>query len=1141
MIIVLNLYIQKLLRSFLLRTALIVCSIAVLLVAFIFNSAAQTFIQDTEGISERGLLPIRNYATHDYEAMAQNWSIVQDKRGLIYVANNECILEYDGFQWRKIKLSSDAKVNSLTITEDGVIYVGANNDLGYLTPDSVGKMVFVSLVDKLPKRDRDFGEIWTSCSTPNGIYFQADKRIFRWDGNQFKVWPLNTMDVDNKFHKMFYVRNTLYVRQRGVGLKKMLGDRLVMIQGGEIFKSQDVYFMVPYGEEEILLNTKNRGLLLMKPTPKDYYPKDRLNPEKINYFIPFFTQGDDYFIENKIYCGIALESGFFAIGTEGAGTVIMNSNGKIIHLLNKESGLQDGSVHYQFLDSQNNLWLALGKGVTKVSEINSPISHFDDRLGLSGTVQSTLRHNGTLYVAGLVGLYYLQKPLDESINENGARGSTMSEFKPSKFKKIEDIKTQCWDLISNEKGDNSSLLVASNKGVYEVDNNHNPTLIAKYDPWMMLKSSYDENRVYVAAVDGIGSLYYENGEYRNEDKIDGINENCKYVCEDNNGDLWITTGDFGILHVKLNFTDGKIDPDSTEMIQYDTTHGLPDGYVYAYILNDKLIFTSKKNVYEFKENRFVISTMLGPAFSDGTHRIHRLKEDDLGNYWMETILENPIDENLDIYQIGYVENINGVTENWISTPFYTISKDIVHSIFHDAYGVTWLGGTGGLFQYDMGRSKSYNDTYSCLIRKVILGEDSVAFGGAFYDVNKHPLIKQPLSYLPEVEYNYNSMTFMFSAPSFEDEAALVYSYYLEGFDKDWSNWKKETKANYTNLPEGDYRFRVKAINVYNNESEEAVYGFTILPPWHRTIWAYIAYILGSIGFVLFSIRISTLGLQKIIREKTAEVVMQKEEIELKNKDITDSINYAKKIQEAILPSDTDIKSSLKDSFVLFKPKDIVSGDFYWFTEKDGKALIAAADCTGHGVPGAFMSMIGSSLLNEIVLEKGITKPSVVLQMMKEGVIKALRQTGDKGTQKDGMDIALCTFDLENNKMEYSGAYNSLYSFIDDEFGETRADRMPIGIYHDDGGKTFTNHEFDIKKGDVYYIFTDGYVDQFGGPRGKKFMSKRFRSLFADIYKDDMEAQNKTLDDTIENWKNHSSNTGLEMEQMDDILVIGIRI
>ena len=126
-----------------------------------------------------------------------------------------------------------------------------------------------------------------------------------------------------------------------------------------------------------------------------------------------------------------------------------------------------------------------------------------------------------------------------------------------------------------------------------------------------------------------------------------------------------------------------------------------------------------------------------------------------------------------------------------------------------------------------------------------------------------------------------------------------------------------------------------------------------------------------------------------------------------------------------------MKKSLKESFVLFKPKDIVSGDFYWFTEKDGKALIAAADCTGHGVPGAFMSMIGSSLLNEIVLEKGITKPSVILQMLKDGVIKALRQTGDKGTQKDGMDIALCAFDLENNKIEYSGAYNSLYSFIDD--------------------------------------------------------------------------------------------------------------
>jgi len=293
--------------------------------------------------------------------------------------------------------------------------------------------------------------------------------------------------------------------------------------------------------------------------------------------------------------------------------------------------------------------------------------------------------------------------------------------------------------------------------------------------------------------------------------------------------------------------------------------------------------------------------------------------------------------------------------------------------------------------------------------------------------------------------------------------------------------------------------------------------------------------------VFFSIRISTLGLQRIIKQKTAEVVKQKEEIELKNKDITDSINYAQKIQEAILPSDLDIKKHLPENFVLFKPKDIVSGDFYWFSKKEDKAFIAAADCTGHGVPGAFMSMIGNSLLNEIVNDNGVDEPAKILQQLKEGVIKSLKQTGEAGKQKDGMDIALCAFDFKNNKLEFSGAYNPLIRIREGELEETRSDRMPIGIYSDDGGRKFTNHELEMKKGDMYYFFTDGFVDQFGGPKGKKYMGKRFKILLKEIYQLPMKKQRQKLDEVVEGWKAHVMADGSTYEQMDDILVIGVKV
>jgi serine phosphatase RsbU (regulator of sigma subunit) len=186
-------------------------------------------------------------------------------------------------------------------------------------------------------------------------------------------------------------------------------------------------------------------------------------------------------------------------------------------------------------------------------------------------------------------------------------------------------------------------------------------------------------------------------------------------------------------------------------------------------------------------------------------------------------------------------------------------------------------------------------------------------------------------------------------------------------------------------------------------------------------------------------------------------------------------------------------------------------------------------------------MIGNSLLNEIVNEKGATEPADILQKLKEGVIKSLSQTGEAGTQKDGMDIALCAFDMANLKLEFSGAYNPLFRIRNGELEETRSDRMPIGVYSDDGGKVFTNYPMDMEKGDMYYFFTDGFVDQFGGPKGKKFMGKRFKALLMELHQLPMNEQSRKLDEVIEDWKAHVMGDGNTYEQMDDILIIGVRV
>jgi len=265
-------------------------------------------------------------------------------------------------------------------------------------------------------------------------------------------------------------------------------------------------------------------------------------------------------------------------------------------------------------------------------------------------------------------------------------------------------------------------------------------------------------------------------------------------------------------------------------------------------------------------------------------------------------------------------------------------------------------------------------------------------------------------------------------------------------------------------------------------------------------------------------------------EQSIAIHKEKTEIAQLHKDITDSIKYARTIQEAILPTDAHFKELLPDSFVLFMPRDEVSGDFYWITEKENKVYFAASDCTGHGVPGAFMSMINNTLLNEAINDRDIWTPSEILYDVRKEIITALRQSAEG--RKDGMDAVLCCFDSSNMNLSYAAANNPLYHFRKGELTETKPDRMPVSFLTGEQ-IPFTHHEITLEKDDVVYIFSDGFQDQFGGPKGRKFMIRRLRTLLHEIHTKPMEEQKVILSNTIEEWR------GAE-EQVDDILFIGVR-
>lgn len=279
--------------------------------------------------------------------------------------------------------------------------------------------------------------------------------------------------------------------------------------------------------------------------------------------------------------------------------------------------------------------------------------------------------------------------------------------------------------------------------------------------------------------------------------------------------------------------------------------------------------------------------------------------------------------------------------------------------------------------------------------------------------------------------------------------------------------------------------------------------------------------------------------QKVI-ERTEEVVRQKEEIEKQRqkleelyKDVTDSIRYAKRLQDSILPPEPMVKEMLPDSFVFFKPKDIVSGDFYWFYRKGSKVLFAAVDCTGHGVPGAFMSLVGSNALNQAVKEHGHAEPGKILDDLNKLSSEALNKNQENNTVRDGMDLALCSLNLDTLELEYAGANNPLYIIRDGELTQVKADKIAIGAF-EAGTRNYTNHKIKLQKGDSIYVFSDGFADQFGGINGKKFMYRQFRELLLGLKNKNMDQQKGVVQDAIEKWKGN-------YEQVDDILVIGVRI
>ncbi len=1103
-------------------------------IIFIFFLVISGFSQ----VFETGVPFITNYPPVESTG-PQNWAVIQDHRGMIYIANNDgMVVEYDGRNFRTIPIGNRSFVRSLAVDENGTVYVGAVGEFGYLGPNALGDLVYYSLVNKMDSSAQKFGDIWKTLYWKGNVYFCQEKTIFKYLLSTDTIQIIRPAEYGfNQVFFSFVANDRFFLGDIVNGLLEMQGDSVVAVNGGSFFSSKTIMTLVPFSENELIIGTARSGVYLFN------LETGRVNDDFIN------TELNNILKQSFLYNGIALPDNHFAIGTvQGEGCYIFRNDGQVITQLDERVGLQNQIITSMFVNPQlidhSPIWLALTFGIGKV-EINSPFRYFSEESGISGNINDIIKYKDILFLATENGVYYMKK----------------DEFDYIHFEKVEEIVDQAWSFVCFD-GDGAfpqKLLVGTDNGLYDLsrigyaENITGSLESRRFTIYKVNKSDIDPNKLYLGLKIGFATVQYKQGKWEIERKDIGRDE-IRSIVEDEHGNLFGSSVFGGII--KFEFTEDN----DTVITRYTTDHGLPtlnENYIFRF--EEGLFFGTQKGVYEYnaEDDRFVPSPYFGPEFSDGSFKVFRIMKDKDGDFWMSLQKENE----------GYFETyLTREEDAFVSNdlPFKRLSRYSTDAFFPDENGTVWFGKANKLFRYDKSYRKDFTIPYQAQVRRVILNLDSVIYNGAFYhrDSRERLVIdtNQPEELKHNIKFDYNNLTFHWAAPFFEDEEATEYRYWLEGNDKEWTPWSDRTEFTYTNLSRGDYMFKVQARNVYGIESEIGIFEFTILPPWYQTIIAYIVYVILAITLVVIIVKLYTrrlmmenIRLEGIVAERTAEVVRQKEEL-------TDSIEYASRIQRALLPSEKILFETLPKHFILFKPRDIVSGDFYWMTQKENKIFICAADCTGHGVPGAFMSMLGISFLNEIVIKAGITQSNLILDELRDYVMESLKQTGEgEDETKDGMDLSLCVIEKEKRRIQFSGAYNPIYyvrPLTDKEkkmvekgeeldvpqgdlynnnylLTQIRGDKMPIGISAKNH-EPFSLHELDMKSGYTLYMFSDGYVDQFGGPEGKKFMAKAFKRLLLEVQDYPMEEQGKILDDTLIEWQG-------ELPQVDDIIVIGIKL
>lgn len=1057
---------------------------------------------------------IKNFSIGEGLSQSTLTCIYQDSKGFIWIGTQDGLNKYDGYNFRvfrhepsKVETISSNLIQGICEDENSNIWIATQYGLNFYDR---GKDLFKTILkNENDKNSLPDNNIYTVFSASNGnVWIKTSRYISCLDKNK----KIISYQHSEKFARRI-TENMFYSI-----LEK---DKKIW------FSSSDGLCCLDTVSKEIKKYYPSKDDVQIRRLLKDEFGKIWLCTKKGIYF---YDENQDKLIKQKNIDNntnvlqIISEEEIWTGGEDGLFRHKIKGNSK------EKQNVINELVSDIIVDYSGIIWVATWHGLYKIIQRKREFKYYkkSKNFPISSNViaQILIDHKGFLWLG----------TWSDGLNKtNPKTGETTYFSKEEYFNKIPNnaVRTLYQDNKKN-------IWIGTQNGVAIFDYNSKNTYSISQKYPQIDKKVFENNSVneIIQTFDKLfwfatnnGLFYLKKGkilkfEIRKNKSKGSISENTvNDILEDEERNIWLGTSD-GLI--KINRETNEIKHYKTEEIQ---SKGLSHNGILSLCNDPKGVLWIGTEVglnrFDKKSETFQFFVVANGFANDYMYSILR---DKYGNLWIGTNKGlskfNPQTRKIVNFDVndglqGYEFNMGAATKAENGEMFFGGTKGC-NSFFPDSV------------------EKKNTNIPRVSITKVMLNiyDDEVQNENKKQkQVQKHIDCLETLI-IPE---NCQVFSIYFSALEFHNPQNNRYQYKMEGLSERWINIKKQRFVSFSKIPFGTYTLRIKGSN--NNEvwTKEDL---KLIIKVEANIWEYFSNKLALLIYLISFLTMTFLVVffaKRETRKKTKaakKIEQQKEDLKAKtkaltekNQSITDSINYARRIIDAMMASSKKLKKILPESFIFFKPKDIVSGDFFWIAEKNNKIFVTAVDCTGHGVPGAFMSIIGVDLLRNIIKEQGIEDPAIILEKMHKGVYDTLQK--DEENVQDGMDMAFCVIDFEKNILEYSGALNPLYLIRNNNIVETKGNRFPVGDKARKQDKLFTKQTIPIQENDMIYIFSDGYADQFGGPKGKKFKYRRLRHLLLTIHKHPLNQQKELLERSMKNWKG-------EHEQVDDILVIGIK-